>query len=105
MPFLCLPYASGVILKLEQNMDVQVGFPLPISPESPPSPECDHTRVLDVNVVYTDVPGTLASLRKAGGLAANLRARIQLIVPQVVPYPLPLSRPSAPREFSERHFH
>ena len=86
-------------------MNVQVGFRPAISPESPPSHECDYARVLDVNVVYTDVPGTLAALRKAGGLAANLRARIQLIVPQVVHYPLPLSRPGVPREFSERRFH
>jgi hypothetical protein len=85
-------------------MDVQVGFRPPISPESVLSHECNHTRVLDVNVLYTDVPGTLAALRKAGELAANLRARIQLIVPEVVPYPLPLFRPTVSREFSERRF-
>ena len=86
-------------------MDIQIGLRPAIPPESPLSHECDYARVLDVNVVYTDVPGTLAALRKAGGLAANLRARIQIIVPQVVPYPLPLSRPGVHREFSERRFH
>jgi hypothetical protein len=86
-------------------MDVQQGFRLPIAPESPPCQECNYARLPDVNVVLTDVPGTLSALRKAGELAANLRARIRLIVPQVVPYSLPLSRPSVPKGILERRFH
>ncbi len=86
-------------------MEPRVDYHLPVSTESPSAHECEYTRLLEVNVIYTDVPGTLAALRKAGSLASNLRARIRLIVPQVVPYPLPLSKPGICREVSERRFH
>jgi hypothetical protein len=48
---------------------------------------------LNISVVFTSVASTLAALRQAGDLAASLGARITLLVPQVVPYPLPLNRP------------
>jgi hypothetical protein len=59
---------------------------------------------LNIAVVFTSIEPTLAALRKAGALASRLRACITLIVPQVVPYPLPLNRPPVPRDFTERHF-
>jgi hypothetical protein len=51
---------------------------------------------LDISVVFTSVNATLRALKEAGSLAKSLGARITLIVPQIVPYPLPL------RNFSER---
>ena len=48
---------------------------------------------LEVNVVFTDHQGTLAALRAAGVLAANLGAHINLLVFQVVPIAFPLAQP------------
>jgi hypothetical protein len=59
---------------------------------------------LSVTVVFTSLGATLAALNRAGGLAKSLGARITLIVPQVVPYPLPLANPPVPLEFQERRF-
>ena len=59
---------------------------------------------LNIAVVFTSVEATLAALREAAALAQSLRARIQLVVPQVVPYPLPLESPPVLVEFSERRF-
>jgi hypothetical protein len=59
---------------------------------------------LNIAVIFTSVEPTLSALRKAGTLASRLHACITLIVPQVVPYPLPLNRAPVPRDFAERHF-
>jgi hypothetical protein len=71
----------------------------------PPQPRTEETsRGLDVSVVFTSVQSTLAALREAGSLASSLGARITLLVPQVVPYPLPLESPPVLVEFNERRF-
>src|SRR3984957_6162689 len=57
---------------------------------------------LDISVVFTSVNATLGALKEAGNLAKSLGARITLIVPQIVPYPLPLASPPVPVDFSER---
>jgi len=59
---------------------------------------------LGVVVVFTSVEATVHALRKAGVLAARLGAQITLVVPQVVPYPLPLTSPPVLLDFSERRF-
>lgn len=59
---------------------------------------------LNIAVVFTSVPETLAALRRAGALASRLNARITLVVPQVVPYPCPLASPPVLLDFSERRF-
>jgi hypothetical protein len=59
---------------------------------------------LNIAVIFTSIEPTLSALRKAGALASRLRACITLIVPQVVPYPIPLNRPSVSPNFTERHF-
>jgi hypothetical protein len=59
---------------------------------------------LDVAVVFTSVEATLAVLKEAGTLANSLGARITLVVPQVVPYPLPLENPPVLVEFNENRF-
>jgi hypothetical protein len=43
-------------------------------------------------------------LKEAGNLASSLGARIRLVVPQVVPYPLPLETPPVRAEFNENRF-
>lgn len=61
-------------------------------------------RKLNISVVFTSVHSTLVALREAGNLANKLDARIMLVVPQVVPYPLPLETPPVLVEFSENRF-
>ena len=61
--------------------------------------ESEHQ--LDVAVVFTSADATAAALRKAGALADSLNARIKLVAPQVVPYPLPLESPPVLLDFSE----
>jgi len=46
----------------------------------------------------------LAALRKAGDLANRLSGRITLVVPQVVPYPLPLTSPPVLLDWNEKRF-
>ena len=65
---------------------------------------------LNVSVVFTSVDATLAALKEAGNLlgnplgnrASSLGGHITLIVPQVVPYPLPLTSPPVLVDFTER---
>jgi hypothetical protein len=71
-------------------------------PEAPLVDEQDLS--LNVTVVFTSLGATLAALKKAGGLADSLGARIRLVVPLVVPYPLSLANPPVPVEFQERRF-
>jgi len=59
-------------------------------------------RKLDLKVIFTDLPTTAAALATARTLAKGLGARITLTVAQVVPYPLPLTAPDVPVEFTER---
>ena len=59
---------------------------------------------LNISVVFTSVESTLAALKEAGNLANSLGAQITLIVPQVVPYPLPLETPPVLLEFNENRF-
>jgi hypothetical protein len=61
-------------------------------------------RQLNIAVVFTSVEATLAALKEAGNLANSLGARIKLVVPQVVPYPLPLNTPPVLVEFNESRF-
>jgi hypothetical protein len=62
--------------------------------------ECRST--LQVTVVFTKVAATLQALKMAAELAHNLNGRIRLLVPQVVPFPLPLEKPSVSEEFNRR---
>jgi hypothetical protein len=57
---------------------------------------------LNISVVFTSVDTTLAALKEASSLASSLGGRITLIVPQIVPYPLPLARPPVLVDFNER---
>jgi hypothetical protein len=72
----------------------------------PPAPvHVDNDQRLNISVVFTSVGATLAALRKAGDLASSLGGRITLVVPQVVPYPLPLESPPVLLDWNDRRFH
>jgi hypothetical protein len=71
-------------------------------PKLPLEREADQK--LNINVVFTSVEATLAALKEAGNLANSLGVRITLVVPQVVPYPLPLETPPVLVEFNENRF-
>jgi hypothetical protein len=61
-----------------------------------------HTeKGLEVSVIFTDAPGTLAALQMADELAQKLEAHIRLLAPYEVPYALPLTEPAVPVEFLE----
>jgi hypothetical protein len=55
----------------------------------------------NITVVFTSVESSVAALKKAGSLADSLGARITLVVPQLVPYPLPLDNPPVQSEWNE----
>ena len=75
------------------------------SPGYPAAPAIEETESrLYVAVVFTSVEATLAALRKAGDLANRLSGRITLVVPQVVPYPLPLTSPPVLLDWNEKRF-
>ena len=59
---------------------------------------------LNVVVVFTTPHATISALRSASGLAVSLGATIKLVVPQVVPYPLPLTSPPVLLDFQEKRF-
>lgn len=71
-------------------------------PARPSEEQADQK--LNIAVVFTSVESTLAALQEAGNLANSLGARITLVVPQVVPYPIPLETPPVLVEFNEKRF-
>jgi hypothetical protein len=80
----------------------KVWVPATGHPTLPAKVEADQK--LNIAVVFTSVESTLSALREAGAIAQSLGARIQLVVPQVVPYPAPLESPPVLVEFSEKRF-
>ena len=56
---------------------------------------------LEITVVFTSAEATLSALGRAGALAHGLLAKITLVAPQVVPYPLPLTSPPVLLDFTE----
>ena len=87
----------------QKNMSLafqKVLVPSAGQPTPQTSDESEHS--LEIAVVFTSATPTIAALKRAGALADRLRARINLVVPQIVPYPLPLESPPVLVEFSER---
>ena len=58
--------------------------------------------LLDLKVIFTDLPRTAAALAAARAMARGLGAHITVMAAQVVPYPLPLAAPDVPVEFTAR---
>lgn len=82
-------------LALEKMIAPAAGIPArPLSEET--------GSILNISVVFTSVNATLGALKEAANLASNLGGRITLLVPQIVPYPLPLADPPVLSEFSQR---
>lgn len=67
----------------------------PVSPPEVLNPE------MEVNVVYSRLPGTAETLNVASGLARGLGARVTVHVAQVIPYPLALKSPPVSVQFAE----
>ena len=57
---------------------------------------------LPLVVVFTSGEATVLALKNAGILASRLHARVELIITQIVPYPLPLNRPPVHPNFCLR---
>jgi hypothetical protein len=57
---------------------------------------------LQVNVLFTDPEATRSAVKMAEKLAGSLSARIKIIAPQVVPFPLQLAEPTISPEFTAR---
>ena len=76
-----------------------------IAPIRPSVPSVAETGCrLNISVVFTSVPSTIAALKRAATLVSGLAARITLLVPQVVPYPLPLNDPHIALHWNEQRF-
>lgn len=77
-------------MKLAVRVSAPVSAPEVLRPE------------LEVNVVYTRLPGAAKTLHTASGLARGLGARVTVHVPQVIPYPLELKAPPVSVPFAEQ---
>ena len=76
-------------MKLAVHLSTPVSAPEVLSPE------------LEVNVVYTRLPGTAQALNAASRLARGLGARVAVHVLQAIPYPLALKSPPVSVQFAE----
>ena len=63
-------------------------------------PHIDPGPELHIAVVFTNFEDTKQALHAAANLSTGLRADIDLVVPEIVPYPLPLVRPAVPPGFT-----
>src|SRR6266536_2807757 len=101
------PYYRVGSFEMRGRKEMSMAFERMAAPRTgrPVEPEADRAEhQLEVAVVFTSAAATIAALRKAGALADRLRARITLVVPQVVPRPLPLESPPVLLDFSEKRF-
>ena len=88
---------DNMLLAFHQSLSPEVARP------AAPPVEVLESR-LNITVVFTSIAATVQALDKAGSLAETLGARITLVVPQIVPYPLPLTSPPVLLEFQEKRF-
>lgn len=56
----------------------------------------------EIVVLHTTPEGSRAALKKAAEMAKEVRARVRLVAPQVVPYPLPMVKGSNETDFTRR---
>jgi hypothetical protein len=63
-----------------------------------------QAEALALTVLFTNVHETLAALHEAARFAHQLGARIRILAPLVVPYPLPLDKPRVDPQFRLRQF-
>jgi len=58
--------------------------------------------LLDIVVVHISDASTLRALKTAAVLAAELSARVHVVAPRIIPYPLELNQPQVPVSFTAR---
>ena len=87
-------------------MNDRIRFPVKLGGRSDQGPKRagreGEDQELEIDVIFTTIPGTLAALRLAGQYARDLRGRISILATEIVPYPLPLERPPVAPEFTTR---
>jgi hypothetical protein len=67
------------------------------------NPDTREPGRLRIHVLYTNFRDTHIALKAAVKMSSQLESELALIVPQIVPFPLPLENPPVPLEFaSER---
>jgi hypothetical protein len=86
-----------MLLALDRELTTVTGLP------QQPSTNQEESW-LDIVVIFTSSSATVGALMEAGSLAESLNAQITLVVPQVVPYPLPLTSPPVLLDFQENRF-
>jgi hypothetical protein len=86
-----------MVLALNRSLSAEIGRPEALSVKA-------QDASLNISVIFTSAGATVAALKTAGALAQSLGARVTLVVPQIVPYPLPLTSPPVLLEFQERRF-
>ena len=86
---------KDMALAVDRRLTTEIGLP-----ERPAT----EGSLLDITVIFTTVDATIAALKRASILAESLGARITLVSPQIVPYPLPLASPPVLLDFQERRF-
>jgi hypothetical protein len=59
---------------------------------------------LPIYILFTNPTATLSAVRTVAAYASDLNAEIEVFVPQLVPYSLPLDHPPVPTEWLERRF-
>ena len=77
---------------------------MPAAEHQPPPVFDPPDQDLHISVIATSLEATAAALKKASDLASRLGANIALIVPQVVPFPLPLASPPVLVGFNENRY-
>src|SRR5204863_2988659 len=91
------PYAQSMEGRNEMSSSIEkILVPAPQLPQPPSSEETDSR--LNISVVFTSVEATLIALKEAAALASRLAAWITLVVPQIVPYHVPLESPPVLRD-------
>ena len=88
------------MVRKQKQKDYRNGLWVSSQPVVRPAEENSHK--FSLVVVFTTSAATLTALRYAAAWMDRLEARLRIIVPQVVPYPLPLDRPCVPPEFRVR---
>jgi hypothetical protein len=88
----------AMIKTLNQAPGVLDRLPAQVGPSAEPESRADFK----VNVLFTSPKATRSAVNIAAKLAGNLGARIRVVAPHVVPFPLQLDHPTVRPDFTER---
>jgi hypothetical protein len=87
----------NILLALERTL--KPGIARPAEPEI-----SRRASNFNISVLFTSVAATISALKRAGELAHGLGVRLTLLVPQIVPYPVPLDSPPVLLDWNEHRF-